>query len=412
MFRKRFTKFLNLNRRAQTRVYLDFASRTPIDTEVLRSMTNAYREFAGNPSALYKEGVYAKNELMKAKESIAVEIGAHGDEIICTSGGTESDNVAILGVIKEYKSKNPTLTPHILISAIEHSAIFEIQKESEILGVKIETVPVDSEGVVDMQVLSKMLRPETILVSIMYVNNEIGTVEPIEEIAKVIRRYKKELERFTDNSYPLFHTDAVQALNYIPLRVAKLGVDLLSISGGKIYGPHGTGLLFVKRGTPIKNIFFGGSQEGGMRPGTESVPHIIGLSEAVTKASLIRHAEVERLGVLQKYLLDELPRVWPGLSINGSLVHRIVNNVHMSVPDFSSELLVIELDALGFAVSSKSGCKSTDPEMSHVLKVIRNTKSSLSSADIRITMGRTTTRNDIEKFLLALKKITKKYNIR
>lgn len=407
MFSKVIFNFLNSIRRSKNRVYLDYASRTPVDRDVLNTINHSYKNFPGNPSALYKEALYSRDEIDKARSKIAVTIGARPDEIVFTSGGTESDNLAILGVLEKTKDSSLNFRPHILISSIEHSAVFNFASKK--FDADIEIIPVDDNGILDLGIFAKLLRKETVLVSVMYANNEIGTIQPVKEIAKIIRKFKKDSGREEGSMYPILHTDAVQALNYCDLNVQKLGVDMMSIAGGKIYGPYGIGALYVKSGTPVNNIFEGGSQEFGLRPGTENTPNIIAFASAVEKAHSIRDKETQRLSVLQSFLIDSLKSIWPGLVINGSLENRLVNNIHFSVPDFSSELLVIELDSSGIAVSSKSACKNDSDEVSHVMKALGDRKNK--TGDIRVSLGRDTTKRDLEKLIKALIKIRKKYKL-
>ncbi len=407
MFSKVIFNFLNLIKSSKNRVYLDYASRTPIDPSVLKVIDQTYKNFYGNPSALYKEALDSKAEIDKARSSIAKALGARRDEIVFTSGGTESDNLALLGVLEKIKDSNLGYRPHVLISSIEHSAVYNFLDKKYDLD--IEIVPVDDSGVLDLKIFSKLLRKETVLVSVMYANNEIGTIEPVKEIAKIIRKFKKDSSREESGTYPLLHTDAVQALNYCDLNVQKLGVDMMSIAGGKIYGPYGIGALYVKSGIPLKNIFEGGSQEFGLRPGTENTPSIVAFASAVEKVCSLRDAETQRLSLLQRFLFNSLKSVWPGLVINGSLENRLPNNIHFSIPDFSSELLVIELDNQGIAVSSKSACKSDSDQVSHVMKALGDRNNKI--GDIRISLGRYTTKRDLEKLIEALKKIRKKYKL-
>ncbi len=407
MFSKDFFNFLNLMKRPKSRVYLDHASRTPIDRDVLKILNQAYVDFPGNPGALYKEALESAEQIGKARAKISKVIESRSDEIVFTSGGTESDNLAILGVVEKIKDSGLDYRPHILISSIEHSAVFNFENKK--IDVDIEVIPVTSDGILDLEIFSKLLRKETVLVSVMYANNEIGTIQPIKEIAKIIRKFKKDLSRDSESSYPLLHTDAVQALNYCDLNVQKMGVDIMSISGGKIYGPYGIGALYIKSGTPIKNIFEGGSQEFGLRPGTPNTPNIVAFAYAVEKAHIVREKELQRLSVLQKYLIQSINNIWPEVVINGSLEKRLVNNIHFSVSDFSSELLVIELDREGIAVSSKSACKTDEEEVSHVMKALGNRKNK--TGDIRVTLGRSTTKRELQKLIKALRKIRIKYKL-
>lgn len=385
-------------------IYFDYASATPVDPRVLRVLTLATKRYYANPSAIHSLGVAAHRALDEARSKVATVLGAHADEVVFVSGGTESDNLAILGTIRAFKKIHPTIRPHIVVSSIEHAAVLGAVDASVDTGVDVSLLPVTHDGVVDLKMLRKLIRPETILVSVMMANNEIGTIQPVVEIAKEVRhaRRHKQSDDRVGARYPLFHTDASQSLNYLPIAVEKMGVDLLTINGSKLYGPKGTGALFVKRGTPIAPILFGGDQEFGLRPGTESLPALIAFAEAVSLASSMRDKEVLRMSALQKYAVAKLQKLPYPIRINGSLEHRLPNNINFTVLGYNGEMLVVYLDARGVCASVKSACKSTDAEPSHVIKALDLEATDVEAGSVRISFGRGTTKKEIDLFLKAL----------
>ena len=397
------------NKNTKEKIYLDYASSTPLDPRVLKVLTKVSANVYANPSALHVLGVEAHAYLDRARKKVADTLGAHENEIIFCSGGTESDNIAILGTVRAFKKKFPKIKPHIIISSIEHAAVLAGSDALSEEKVDVSVLPVNEDGIVDPHVLRKLLRPETVLVSVMYANNEIGTIQSIREIAKELRHYKKSKSLNQKNKkasvYPLFHTDASQALNYLPVSVEKLGVDLLTINSSKIYGPKGVGALYIKRNTPIAPILFGGDQEYGLRPGTESLPSIVAFAEAVAIADALRDQEVLRLTAIRDVFIKKMKKTFPNIIVNGSLEFRLPNNINVSIPNYSSEMLVLYLDAEGIYVSAKSACKSIDPESSHVIQAIRKKSKETEEGSIRFSMGRGTTAENMNYTLLSLKRI-------
>lgn len=381
------------------RIYLDHASSTPLDLEVSKKIFSLLKNDFGNPSAIHSEGVRAHSLLESAREQTARALDCHSDEIIFTSGGTESDNLAIRGIVRATN----IVAPHIITTSIEHSASLETCRELQREGVRVTYLPVYENGIVRAEDVEKAITKDTILVNIMYANNEIGTIQPIREIAKVIRHARKNF----GSVYPFLHTDACQAVNYLPLGIPQLGVDLMTLGSSKIYGPKGVGMLYVRRLVPFSPVFSGGNQEMNRRPGTENVPLIVGAAFALEKTVQMREAEHSRLRVLQEFLFSELKKRFPNFSINGDEQERLPNNLNVSFPHIKSELLVIELDARGIAVSSKSACKSDDPEESHVLAALGKNSGEVGS--IRISMGRQTKKKDLIVLLEALENIFAKY---
>jgi len=386
---------------------------------------------SANPSSIHILGVKAKTKLQNARKEVATVLGARPEEIIFTSGGTESNNLAIQGVVLAWKGKN---LPHIITTNIEHPSVletFKMLKKRKLADISI--VLVEKDGIVDPKKIKKEIKKNTVLVSVMYANNEIGTVQPIHEIAKEIRYYKKQsakLKGFFRSSdsrvpiparpfknlsvFPLLHTDAVQAANYLNLNVEKLGVDLLSLSGSKIEKAGRVGVLYKKKSVPLAAIFCGGDQELGLRPGTENLPEISKFSHALKSVEITKGKEVKRLTRLQNYFLNKLKRSDifnnAGMILNGDLKNRLPNNINITFPKIPSDLLVIELSAKGVMASSKSACKSSHSEGSYVIKAI-HPESNIEIGGLRFSLGKETTKADIDytvkilsKILLKLKK--------
>lgn len=390
------------------KIYLDYAS--------------SALEDSGNPGAIHELGVIEKNKLENARASIAGLLGARANEIIFTSGATESNNLAILGLLNSFKNfKEDSKLPHIVTTNIEHASVLEICKYFQKNKIaEVTYAEVERNGIVDPKKIKKALRSNTILVSVMYANNEIGTIQPIREIAKEIRHYNK-----VNSKRIYFHTDATQAINYLPIKAENLGVDLMSWNGAKIYGPKGVGALYIKKRTPIGKIMFGGDQEMGLRPGTENVAGALALAEALKLTEKIKGKEVKRLTVLRDFFLKKLHRIslfsgFPAtqrhpfkkgnsasLFINGDLQNRLPNNINITIPQIPSDLLVIELSARGIMASGKSACKSGDGKASHVIQAI-NPNLSDTDGSLRFSLGRQTTKKDIDYTVKTLFEILKK----
>lgn len=385
------------------RIYLDHAAATPLDPRVLAAMKPFMTKEFGNPSALYREGVAAKDALLLARKKTAQILFAHPDEIIFTGSGTEGNNLALQGVINGVREKDKEKKLHIITSAIEHPSVLLMCQILERQGIAVSYTGVDSNGIVKLDELKKALRKETVLVSVMYANNEIGTTEPIREIAKILRGWRKR----HNTLFPYFHTDACQAANYLSLHVERLGVDLLTLNGSKIYGPKGVGALFVRRGISLSPIMYGGGQEQGLRPGTENVAGIVGLAKALEITETMKEKEAKRLTSLRDRFIKMALKKIPGAVLNGDAAKRLPNNVNVSIPSIESEHLIIELDAHGIAASARSACKSMDEEGSHVIMALgRNTNGTESG--VRFTLGRSTTKKDIDYVTTTLSQLVKK----
>ncbi|MBI2021070.1 cysteine desulfurase [Candidatus Giovannonibacteria bacterium] len=402
------------------RVYLDHAATTPLDLRVLRAMAPFWREDFGNAGGLYKEGRRAKEALNKSRETIAKIIGARPDEIIFTSGGTESDNLAVIGVAsavlsgkkfdfsKDLKSdfeEDKTAKPHIITTKIEHHAVLNPCEQLAREGFDVTFLDVGKDGIVNPEDVQRALRPETVLVSIMYANNEIGTIQPIAEIGKIIKEFKiskgeTENARF-GKSYPYFHTDACQAAGYLDLNVNNLGVDLMTINGSKIYGPKGIGFLYKKTGVKIKPQIIGGGQEMRMRSGTESIPLVVGFAKALEIANAEKEKETKRLITLRDYFIDKLIKKIPKTILNGHPIKRLPNNINVSILDIEGEALVLYMDAKGVSFSTGSACTSESLDPSHVILALGKPYE-FAHSSMRFTMGRSTTKKDLDYVLKVL----------
>ncbi|MFA5999595.1 MAG: cysteine desulfurase family protein [Candidatus Paceibacterota bacterium] len=376
-----------------------------------KSSKKIYLDYASsafpNPSSIHLLGVAARKELENARQKVAEILYARPSEIIFTSGGTESNNLAIQGLVFFYKSEKNIL-PHIVTTNIEHPSVLltcRMLEKRKLAQVSI--VLVEADGIVDVKKIKKEIKKNTVLVSVMYANNEIGTIQPIREIAKEIRHYRK----VNKIDHLFFHTDAVQAVNYLDLNVERLGVDLLSISGSKIEGAGRVGLLYKKNSVPLTNIWGGGNQEGGLRPGTENSAEILKFSKALQVAESLKTKEVSRLVKLQNYFLNKIQHSNilknVGMTINGSLENRLPNNINITIPQITSDLLVIELSARGVYVSSKSACESGDGKASYVIKAI-NKNSKETDGSLRFSFGRNTEKGDIDYVIKSLEQILTK----
>lgn len=385
-------------------VYLDNAAATPVDRRVIAAMRPYMNRVYANPGSLHKQAVRAGQAVNQSRAIAAQVLGARPSEITFVGGGTESNNLAILGSIWAFQKNNPTFRPHVIVSAIEHKAVLQTVRHLQALGIiDVSEIPVDGYGIIDMAQFKKALQPTTVLVSVMYANNEIGTIQPIREITKTVRHHRKHV---THTMYPLVHTDAIQAFQYCDSSVARLGVDLMSVSAAKIYGPKGIALLYVRTGVPIEPVIIGGGQERGLRSGTENVPAIVGFVKALTIVDVMREKETERLAVLQNYFVALVKNNFPGAIINGSLTERLPNNINVTFPGIPGEQLVIELDAHGIAVSAQSAC-TTDDDASYVLQAIDSNRNT-NDGGVRFSMGRSTTKKDIDYLVHALQTIITK----
>ncbi len=365
------------------KIYLDYAAATPVDPEVLRAMQPYFSEKFYNPSALYLDARATAKDVQDARAKIAKQLGVRPSEIIFTAGGTESDNLAIRGVMEQFPNAN------LVISAIEHEAVL---KPAHLYNYK--EAPVNSDGVVDLKVLEKLIDSKTVLVSIMYANNEIGTIQPLREIAQIIKS-KIESRKLAKSALPLFfHTDACQATNYLHVQANKLGVDMMTVSASKIYGPKQMGGLYLNARVKLSPQILGGGQEHGMRSGTENVAGIVGFATALDIVQNNRLKEVARMHRLQELSLDLIRQKIPAATINGSSKHRLPNNIHITIPGQDNERLIMLLDEKGIQCAAGSACSASNEEPSHVLSALGLTDKAAQSS-LRLTMGRDTDERSI-----------------
>lgn len=372
--------------------YLDNAAAAPIDPKVQKAMNRGMKIW-GNPSSFNDSGRTAAKELIKARLKIARFLGAHSEEIIFTGSGSEANNMAIIGAaIVNGKNNNEIVT-----TPIEHLSVLEPIKHLQSKGFKIIFAKVDQEGFVDVEDFASKINNQTLLVSIMYANNEIGTIGPINKIGKLIGSFRNK-----GTGFPLFHVDACQAAGYLSMNVNSFRADLVTFNGSKIGGPRGVGVLYVKRGTNLVPFILGGGQERGLRAGTENLPAILGIAKAV---ELIDAKETDRLTKLRDYFINKIQEISPGIRLNGSTgKDRLPNNINISIPELDSENLLLELDKYGISAGSGSACTSRTVEPSHVLKAIGVEKKYLSGA-LRFSMGKQTTKKDLDYVLKVLPKI-------
>ncbi len=382
-------------------VYLDYAATTPVDPRVVKAMQPYWSDEFANPSALYKSGVKAAQVINKARTDIATVLNATPREIIFTAGGTESNNLALLGAAQAYQKANHK-PGHIITTPIEHHSVLHAMNALKQRGWKISYAPVDSTGTVDLYALKKLVKRDTALISVMYANNEVGTIQPITEIGKWLvglnkARAKSKLGRI------LFHSDSCQAGGSLPLDIQQLKVDLLTLNGSKIYGPKQTGILYLRTGVQIEALIHGGGQERDLRSGTENVPGIVGLATALTMAQKDAPKEIKRLLTLQKYFTDRLSKKVKDVKLNGPAIghNRLANNINITIKNIEGETLMLYLDNYNIAVATGSACATASLDPSHVLVALGETQNDAYSA-IRLSMGHQTTKAQLDYVLSTL----------
>jgi len=370
-------------------VYLDHAGTTPLDSKVLEAMVPYFTQHFGNPSSLHSVGQEARYALDEARERVAGVLNCRPREIVFTAGGTESDNAAIHGVATALHETGN----HIVTSSVEHHAVLHACQYLESQGFEVTYLSVDADGMVQPEAVYNAINERTTLVSIMYGNNEVGTINPISEIAKSVNKRAEELSRTI-----VFHTDAVQAAGYLSLDVAELGVDLLSLSGHKFHGPKGTGVLYMKRGSPYLPLIHGGGQERDRRSGTENIPGIIGLSLALEAADTVREETSQRCAALRDRIIDSVLQQIPGSRLNGHATQRLPNNANFSFTGVEGEPILLGLDMARIAASSGSACSSGSLEPSHVLLALGQS-AEIARGSLRLTLGRDNTEDEVEYLL-------------
>ena len=372
-------------------IYLDHAAATPVDETVLKKMEPYFSHLFYNPSAEYLAAREIRNAIEQARTKVCYWLGAKPTEIVFTAGGTEANNLAISGIMSKYPEAN------IVVSEVEHDSVLIPAKRY-----RHKIAPVHEDGRLQIEKFKNLIDDQTVLVSVMYANNEVGTIQPIREVAQLvaqIRKYRKEKAI----EMPIYlHTDACQAANYLDLHVERLGVDLMTLNGGKIYGPKQSGALYVGSRLQLVPLIHGGGQERNLRSGTENVAGIIGFAAALDGAQSNRHEEAQKQQEMQKQLISNLEKEIPSIKFNGTFKHRLPNNLHLTITGEDNERLVFGLDEKGILVAAGSACSASNDEPSHVLKAIgRNEKEA--RASLRISMGRSTKFEDLEEFVKVLK---------
>jgi cysteine desulfurase len=370
---------------------LDYAAATPISQAVMKAMQPYFAADFYNPSATYDAGRKAKRQLEAVRSEVAQMLGARPSEIIFTAGGTEANNLAVHGIMRQYPEAN------VMVSSVEHESVLAPAHRYD-----YKIAEVNPDGRIDLERLERAIDDKTVLVSLMYANNEIGTIQPVREVSQLVQTIRKQRQK-AGNTLPLYlHTDACQAGNYLDLHVSRLSVDLMTINGGKLYGPKQSGALYVKAGISLQPLIDGGGQERGLRSGTESLAAAVGLSAALVEAQQQKNEESIRLKQLQTQFFDLLAERMPEAFINGSRKHRLPNNVHVTLPGQDNERLLIQLDEAGIQAAAGSACSASNEEPSHVLAALGLSEAE-AQASLRFTMGRDTTPAMIERTVESLR---------
>ncbi|MBI2627253.1 MAG: cysteine desulfurase [Parcubacteria group bacterium] len=416
-------------------IYLDNAAATPVNEKVLKTMEPFSNIFYGNPSSFNDAGRQARKALDQSRRVIARFLGAQDREIIFTGSGTEANNMAILGLIKavqglsttNYQSRSPRdrgfsikselpisnkRKPHVITTKIEHPSVLRPIQYLEKTGQVCATyLPVDKNGIIKLDDLKKALRPETILISIIYVNNEIGSVQPIKKISKFLKEFKS--SKFQGSRFKLiFHIDACQATGYLDMNVNNLGVDLMTINSSKIHGPKGIGALYIRQGTPIQPLVLGGGQEGGLRSGTENVAGIVGLAEAIEiiqKSKLKNQNFNSKLKSFKSYFIENILRSIPNARINGNVDESVPHIISITIPDIEAEAVLLMLDKYGIRASAGAACSAHDMEVSHVLTAIGLSKKD-ARATLRFSLGRQNAKEEVDYVIKILPKVVKEFH--
>lgn len=387
------------------KIYFDYAATTPVDKRVLEAMTPYFSDKFGNASSVHSYGQEAIAAMDNARQAAADFFGRDWHEIIFTGSATEANNLAIFGIARNFKFQNPNVKPHFITTNIEHESVHEPVRELQKMGCEITYVKCNKEGLIGVSGIEKAIRPNTTLVSIIYANNEIGAIQPIKEIGRMLekaneKRKKEGLGRI------YFHTDATQAVNYLEVRPDWLKTDLLTFSGHKIYGPKGIGGLYVRKNTPIKPVIIGGGQEFGLRSGTENIASIVGLARAVEIIHKNKNRESRKIMRLRDKLLDAIMKINKNIKLNGSLKYRLPNNLNLRFPGYENEALLVAFDQAGLAVSTGSACSARSVKTSHVLTSLGLSEKEAKTS-IRITLGRYTTDSEIKRAISIIKKSLK-----
>lgn len=374
-------------------IYLDNAAATPMDESVVAAMQPYWSQNFYNPSATYLKAKAVAKTIEDARGSVAINIGARPAEIVFTAGGSEANNLAISGLMQRHPGKN------VIVSAVEHDSVLKTAQQYN-----MKQLPVKTDGRVNLEMLPILINDDTVLISIMYVNNELGTVMPLRKISKVIEDVKTDRRDRNVDTPLYFHTDACQAPLYLDVHAERLGIDMMTLNGSKIYGPKQTGMLYVKTGTEIEPIVRGGGQEWGKRSGTENVSGVIGFCTAFQNARNNTNKDSVSVAALQQLFIKELASFIPNATVNGTTKYRSPNNIHVTFPGFDNERLMMELDEAGILCAVGSACSASSDEPSHVLKAIGMSDQEAQSS-LRFTLGKHTTASDIEYAIKTLRKL-------
>ena len=374
------------------RIYMDYGASTPVDKEVIEEMMPYFDKFYGNPSSIHSFGREAFDAVEESRKKVADIICANEDEMVFTSGGTESDNLAIKGIAFRNKEKRGSKGTHIITSAIEHPGVLTTCKYMEKIGFNVKYLPVDKHGLIDIRELEDAISKDTFLITIMFANNEIGTIEPMEKIGKIAKEHDV-----------IFHTDAVQAVGKVPIDVNKLNIDLLALSSHKIYGPKGAGALYVKNGVKLQTIAHGGGHEKGLRSSTYNTPGVVGLGKACELGKTRLKEDMAHLKNLRDMLIKDILKIEESY-LNGHPEKRLVNNAHFRFTAIEGESLNLMLDDKGIAAATGSACSSKKLQASHVLLAI-GLKPEEAHGSLRLTLGRMNTKEDVEYVVEVLPEI-------
>jgi len=389
-------------------LYLDNASATPVDPFVLETFHTIQKTYFANPSSIHRLGIEAKKHIDNARKKVATALQARSEEIIFTSSATEANNLCLYGVI-DCAKKDGVEMPHVITTSIEHASILEPLRELENQKrITLTVVPVTPEGIMEIKSIREALTPHTVLVSVIHANNEVGTIQPVREIGKMIEKYREAYK----SEYPYFHTDSCQAVNYLDVRPEAFRIDLCTLNSSKIYAPRGAGILYVHKRVKINPQVIGGDQENGMRAGTENTAAIVVCGAAIEKTVAMRDEEVKRLHEIQKYAFQKLREEITNIKVWGSenSDERLPNNINISVPGIFSEEFVVGLDMKKIAISSKSACGMNSDEGSYVIVALGGTEQESKEA-IRISLGRTTTKEDLDIFVEEMRKICDRHQL-
>ncbi len=384
------------------RIYLDYAAATPVRQRAVDIMRPFLRRQFANPSAIHKEGVQARVAVEDAREKVGRLLKVRPEHVYFTGSGTESNNIAILGTVESRRKEGVAYVDMEIISTqLEHPSVTKTLEYLQTLGVTVHFLEVSSEGLVIIESLQKLLSQKTVLVTFAYVNSEIGVIQEVGKIARIVRAYEKET-----GTRIYVHTDAAQAPLWLSCELDRLMVDMLSLDAGKCYGPKGVGVLVSRHGVELTPVIHGGPQEGGVRPATENVAGVVGAAEALRVAQVHREARVKKTTELRNFMIDALLKI-EGVILNGSREHRVANNVNISIPGIDSEFAVVVLDEKGIACSTKSACSGAGGGGSTVVMAISNDEARASSS-IRFTLGEETTHTELRRVFAVLQQHTQK----